>query len=176
MPYFYNPQTSQSVWDTPDGLSPEQIRALPGASRFLGGANAQPASAPAAGGGKPGEVRASHILCKHAGSRRPSSWRQVSFSTLCKTCRVGTPDGKGSRGGVKGEEVENGMVVVALVDDRTKLHVPSQKPGRLFRNTSNTSKGYHPRRSTRSSRGLPRKKAIVHLREREVISVGLGGG
>lgn len=77
MPYFYNPQTSQSVWDKPDELTPEQVRALPGAAKYMTGANAAPAPA-AAAGGKPGEVRASHILCKHAGSRRPSSWREVS--------------------------------------------------------------------------------------------------
>lgn len=33
---------------------------------------------------QPSTVRASHILCKHAGSRRPSSWRQANI-TMSKT-------------------------------------------------------------------------------------------
>ena len=69
LPYFYNTQTSQSVWDPPAGLSQAQIQALPGARQYL---------APAGGAKAPeGQVRASHILAKHMGSRRPSSWRQV---------------------------------------------------------------------------------------------------
>ena len=46
--YYYNTATKESVWEKPTG-----------------GASAEPA-----------QVRASHILVKHAGSRRPSSWRQ----------------------------------------------------------------------------------------------------
>ena len=64
-PYFYNAQTQQSTWEPPAGMSEAEIHALPGA-RYL------------TGGGEAGQVRASHILAKHAGSRRPSSWKQVS--------------------------------------------------------------------------------------------------
>jgi NIMA-interacting peptidyl-prolyl cis-trans isomerase 1 len=77
LPYFYNAQTSQSVWDAPEGMSAEQIRALPGAAQYLSGAGAPPQN------GKQGQVRASHILAKHQGSRRPSSWREV-----CSLMRV----------------------------------------------------------------------------------------
>ena len=62
VPYFYNTVTQQSVWETPEGLTKEQIDALPGASLL-----------------KPKEVRASHILVKHSGSRRPSSWKEASI-------------------------------------------------------------------------------------------------
>ena len=67
MPYFYNTVTQQSVWEAPEGLTKEQIDSLPGASLL-----------------KPSlkEVRASHILVKHGGSRRPSSWKEASFPTL----------------------------------------------------------------------------------------------
>jgi hypothetical protein len=65
--YFYNAQTQQSMWDKPEELTEEQARALPGAERHM----------PAAPRPVAVEVRASHILCKHAGSRRPSSWREV---------------------------------------------------------------------------------------------------
>ena len=66
MPYFYNTVTQQSVWEAPEGLTKEQIDSLPGASLL------KPASLR--------EVRASHILVKHGGSRRPSSWKEASFS------------------------------------------------------------------------------------------------
>lgn len=77
VPYFYNASTRESVWDPPAGLTPQQISSLPGADRYLQG-GAGGASAPAAASAsKPGQVRASHILAKHTGSRRPSSWKQV---------------------------------------------------------------------------------------------------
>ncbi|KAI0297621.1 rotamase-domain-containing protein [Multifurca ochricompacta] len=59
LPYFYNTETQKSTWKPPDGLTEEQIKALPGASLL-----------------DPKEVRASHILVKHSGSRRPSSWKE----------------------------------------------------------------------------------------------------
>ena len=61
MPYFYNTQTQESVWDAPKDLTEEEIKALPGAEHL-----------------RPEKVRASHILVKHSGSRRPSSWKEVS--------------------------------------------------------------------------------------------------
>ena len=84
-PYFFNGQTGKSVWETPAGLSEDQVYALPGARQYLpaSGAGARTAGVPAAKGGRAGEVRASHILAKHRGSRRPSSWRQVSAALLC---------------------------------------------------------------------------------------------
>lgn len=82
LPYFYNAGNGQSVWEPPAELSPEQIRALPGAAQYLSGSGNS-----AAKGGKEGQVRASHILAKHQGSRRPSSWREVSghpnFGLVC---------------------------------------------------------------------------------------------
>ena len=64
MPYYYNPETKESAWDAPPGLTPEKIAALPGAKEYLSG-------------DRPAQVRASHLLVKHAGSRRPSSWKEV---------------------------------------------------------------------------------------------------
>ncbi|KAK1926824.1 putative transcriptional elongation regulator [Papiliotrema laurentii] len=78
MPYFYNPGTSESVWDPPAGLSPDQIARLPGAAQYLQGG--QGGQAQGGAGGRAGEVRASHILVKHAGSRRPSSWRTPNIT------------------------------------------------------------------------------------------------
>ena len=57
-------------------MSQEAVNALPGAAQYLRGEKAQ-AAAPAKA-----QVQCSHILAKHTGSRRPSSWRQVSLETL----------------------------------------------------------------------------------------------
>ena len=59
--YYLNVYTKESQWDRPDKA-------------------ADPGSA---GNGKtegPDEVQCSHILVKHAGSRRPSSWREQNIT------------------------------------------------------------------------------------------------
>lgn len=73
LPYFYNTSSGQSVWEPPTGLSNEQLKSLPGAHYFGGGGSG------GTGGTKKEKVRASHLLVKHSGSRRPSSWKEVSF-------------------------------------------------------------------------------------------------
>jgi NIMA-interacting peptidyl-prolyl cis-trans isomerase 1 len=70
VPYFFNAASGQSVWEKPGDLSDDQVAQLPGAKYLSGGGGGD--------AGKPKQVRSSHILAKHAGSRRPSSWRQVS--------------------------------------------------------------------------------------------------
>jgi len=68
LPYFFNPQTKQSLWDPPPGLSEEEIHKLPGA-HYLNKDKDSESHA--------GQVRASHLLVKHRNSRRPSSWKEV---------------------------------------------------------------------------------------------------
>jgi len=71
VPYFYNTQTNQSSWEAPPELSQEQIHAIPGAREHLLGGGS---------GGRPSRVRASHLLVKHRGSRRPSSWKEQNIT------------------------------------------------------------------------------------------------
>ncbi|KAL0575034.1 peptidyl-prolyl cis-trans isomerase Pin1 [Marasmius crinis-equi] len=72
VPYYFNSETQQSVWEPPSELSPEQVQALPGAELL----NSElPKSA-----AKSGQVRASHLLVKHNGSRRPSSWKEPNIT------------------------------------------------------------------------------------------------
>ncbi|KAH8099785.1 rotamase-domain-containing protein [Cristinia sonorae] len=68
VPYFYHPESQQSSWTAPPELSEDEISSLPGAKEYLtpGGTISAP----------PGQVRASHLLVKHNGSRRPSSWKE----------------------------------------------------------------------------------------------------
>ena len=39
LPYFYSPSTGVSVWEAPQGLTPDQIAELPGADKYLGAAS-----------------------------------------------------------------------------------------------------------------------------------------
>ncbi|KAG6872771.1 hypothetical protein C0995_006810 [Termitomyces sp. Mi166 len=75
VPYFFNSTTRQSSWEPPKELTPEQLSRLPGAEQLKGGGAAK-----AEGGGKPGQVRASHLLVKHRDSRRPSSWKEANIT------------------------------------------------------------------------------------------------
>ncbi|KAJ6609331.1 hypothetical protein B0H10DRAFT_2064379 [Mycena sp. CBHHK59/15] len=61
-PYYFNTETKESSWSPPPELSEDQVNALLKAS--------QEAKS------KSGQVRASHLLVKHNGSRRPSSWKE----------------------------------------------------------------------------------------------------
>ena len=76
VPYFYNTETRESMWEAPPGLTQEQIAALPGAKHHL------------LDGSRPSQVRASHLLVKHAGSRRPSSWKEVRPASSCPDLSV----------------------------------------------------------------------------------------
>jgi NIMA-interacting peptidyl-prolyl cis-trans isomerase 1 len=71
VPYFYNSETKESSWETPPGITEEQINQLPGADLLSGRLEDN---------GKPSKVQASHLLVKHSGSRRPSSWKEVFTS------------------------------------------------------------------------------------------------
>lgn len=76
VPYFFNVETKASSWDAPPELTADEIKNLPGVE-YLSQAKSQTSGN---GVGKPGQVRASHLLVKHSGSRRPSSWKEVRAS------------------------------------------------------------------------------------------------
>ncbi|CEH14979.1 rotamase-domain-containing protein [Ceraceosorus bombacis] len=77
LPYFHDPSTGASSWEPPSELSDSQIRSLPGAAQYLGGAASATNGSSAAG--HAGQVRASHLLVKHRESRRPSSWKESNI-------------------------------------------------------------------------------------------------
>ncbi|BGP12810.1 hypothetical protein JCM10213_008071 [Rhodosporidiobolus nylandii] len=78
-PYFYNPQTQESRWEPPAELANSDLSSLPGAEHlsYSGSSSATSQAKPAGGNNK---VRASHLLVKHSGSRRPSSWRDANIT------------------------------------------------------------------------------------------------
>ncbi|KAF9004922.1 rotamase-domain-containing protein [Hymenopellis radicata] len=73
MPYFFNTETQQSTWEPPAGMTREEVEQLQGAHFLKGGAQQFD---------KSGQVRASHLLVKHSGSRRPASWKDVRLPTI----------------------------------------------------------------------------------------------
>ncbi len=78
LPYYFNRATNGSQWDPPPGTDTAKLRP------FLSeGALAQVADSitAASSSGEPGKIRARHLLVKHNGSRRPSSWKEVSDGT-----------------------------------------------------------------------------------------------
>ncbi|GAA6013235.1 hypothetical protein JCM11491_006323 [Sporobolomyces phaffii] len=77
--YFYSPSTQESRWEVPEALADADLSTLPGAQYLSGGASAQGQPAAASNGGT-NKVRASHLLVKHSGSRRPSSWKEANIT------------------------------------------------------------------------------------------------
>jgi len=71
--YFFNTISRESRWDPPTELSETEVQALPGAEYL-------PRTAGSAAAAPPGQVRASHLLVKHQGSRRPSSWKEPNIT------------------------------------------------------------------------------------------------
>ncbi|KAJ3173993.1 Peptidyl-prolyl cis-trans isomerase NIMA-interacting protein 1 [Geranomyces variabilis] len=59
VPYYFNRTTGQSVWERP---------------------TASTSASSTTTGGAPQKVRASHLLVKHAESRRPSSWKSPTIT------------------------------------------------------------------------------------------------
>ncbi|OJD18359.1 hypothetical protein AJ78_01603 [Emergomyces pasteurianus Ep9510] len=73
LPYYFNALTKESRWEPPQDTDTEKLKLY----------MAQHHSGPAdryGSGGVEGKIRASHLLIKHSGSRRPSSWRQSEIT------------------------------------------------------------------------------------------------
>ncbi|KAG0203611.1 hypothetical protein BGX28_004134 [Mortierella sp. GBA30] len=76
LPYFFNRATSESRWQAPDGVDPSVLLAF---QKDYQQQHQEQLDAKSAGSGAD-SVRVSHLLVKHAGSRRPSSWREASIT------------------------------------------------------------------------------------------------
>ncbi|KAK9364958.1 hypothetical protein V1509DRAFT_634739 [Lipomyces kononenkoae] len=72
IPYYFNTSTQESTWEPPVGTDPDQLKVYMATnySYIL-----QPGTA-TMGPGQQNKIRCSHLLIKHSGSRRPSSWKE----------------------------------------------------------------------------------------------------
>jgi NIMA-interacting peptidyl-prolyl cis-trans isomerase 1 len=73
LPYYFNPETKESRWEPPSGTDTEKLK------NYMA-TNHTPSARPDAAGQAEGKIRCSHLLVKHSGSRRPSSWREAEIT------------------------------------------------------------------------------------------------
>lgn len=88
--YLIDLASREGTWLEGERVPPNKpVHVAPGASRVLQLGTAPPLRVSFEGGsmsgagaaaGAPARVRASHLLVKHAGSRRPSSWKEPSVT------------------------------------------------------------------------------------------------
>ncbi|KAJ4470796.1 hypothetical protein J3R30DRAFT_1122144 [Lentinula aciculospora] len=67
IPFFFNTETKESTWNCPPGITREELKELPGPNLSLSRLQEFPV----------GQIRVSHLLVKHSGSRRPSTGRRL---------------------------------------------------------------------------------------------------
>ncbi|KAF7560414.1 hypothetical protein G7046_g3732 [Stylonectria norvegica] len=74
LPYYFNTTDKVSRWEPPAGADTEKLKHYMAANHSAG---TRPGAVP---GVPEGKIRAAHLLVKHSGSRRPSSWRQAEIT------------------------------------------------------------------------------------------------
>lgn len=76
LPYYFNASASESRWEPPLGTKSELLALYMAQHHSSDGVASQPVRS----GSQKERIRASHLLVKHAGSRRPSSWKEASIT------------------------------------------------------------------------------------------------
>ncbi|KAK9469007.1 hypothetical protein V1512DRAFT_234187 [Lipomyces arxii] len=74
IPYYFDSATHESSWEPPVGTDADELKVYMAANFSF----VMPASITIAASGPQSQskIRCSHLLIKHAGSRRPSSWKE----------------------------------------------------------------------------------------------------
>ncbi|KAK9321062.1 hypothetical protein V1517DRAFT_185479 [Lipomyces orientalis] len=83
IPYYFNTSTHESTWEPPLGTDADQLK-------FYMAANHSyiiPSGA-ASGPNQQSKIRCAHLLIKHSGSRRPSSWKEKNITRSEDDARV----------------------------------------------------------------------------------------
>lgn len=76
LPYYFNPATKESRWEPPADTDSETLKHYMGQYHT---ANLRTDNG-AAQQNLEGKIRCAHLLVKHAGSRRPASWREEKIT------------------------------------------------------------------------------------------------
>jgi len=74
LPYYFNHKNHESRWEPPDDADTEKLKIY--MAQHHSGANTRLDG----GAGQEGKIRAAHLLVKHSGSRRPSSWKEQNIT------------------------------------------------------------------------------------------------
>ncbi|KAK9475467.1 peptidyl-prolyl cis-trans isomerase [Dipodascopsis tothii] len=83
IPYYFNTATRESSWEPPAGTNADELKTYMAAFHSQAGGNgAASLISSMIGDGRAGaqKIRASHLLVKHSGSRRPSSWKEKEIT------------------------------------------------------------------------------------------------
>ncbi|KAK9453963.1 hypothetical protein V1511DRAFT_503766 [Dipodascopsis uninucleata] len=77
IPYYFNSETLESSWEPPLGTDTSVLKAYMAANHsFVLPPSVVSATAAANAASQQQKIRCSHLLVKHTGSRRPSSWKE----------------------------------------------------------------------------------------------------
>ncbi|KAK5093519.1 peptidyl-prolyl cis-trans isomerase Pin1 [Exophiala xenobiotica] len=74
LPYYFNHKTHESRWEPPEDADTEKLKTY--MAQHHSGANTRLDG----GISQDGKIRAAHLLVKHSGSRRPSSWKEQNIT------------------------------------------------------------------------------------------------
>ncbi|KAF6836724.1 Peptidyl-prolyl cis-trans isomerase ssp-1 [Colletotrichum plurivorum] len=74
LPYYFNAEEKISRWEPPAGSDTEKLK------HYMATHHSAGAARPGAINVPEGKIRAAHLLVKHQGSRRPSSWREAEIT------------------------------------------------------------------------------------------------
>lgn len=73
LPYYFNSKTHESRWEPPEDADTDKLKIY--MAQHHSSANTRIDDA-----ASDGKIRAAHLLVKHKGSRRPSSWRETNIT------------------------------------------------------------------------------------------------
>ncbi|KAK2762627.1 protein kinase ssp1 [Arachnomyces sp. PD_36] len=74
LPYYFNGETKESRWEPPSDTDMEKLKT------YMAKHHSGPANNHNGAESNEGKIRASHLLIKHTGSRRPSSWKEAQIT------------------------------------------------------------------------------------------------
>lgn len=74
LPYYFNHKTHESRWEPPEDADTEKLKI------YMAQHHSEANSRLDNGDRQPGKIRVAHLLVKHNGSRRPSSWKEQNIT------------------------------------------------------------------------------------------------